>query len=246
MIDTHAHLDACAEPAEELVAEARAAGVSRILTIGREQAVALAEQFDGVWAVVGWHPHEAGEVERVGSIEPLLGHPRVVAVGECGLDYYRDWAPRDRQQAVFAEQIEIANAAGRPLVIHTRDADEDTFAALEQARVPVVLHCFSSPDRLDEAIERDYYCSFAGNATYPAAGRLREAAARVPDERILAETDSPYLAPVPLRGQRNRPANVLLTLEALARERGVEPSQLERQVEQNAARVFGLPHEPAA
>jgi TatD DNase family protein len=141
----------------------------------------------------------------------------------------------------MAEQIELANACGRPLVIHTRDADEDTFATLEAARVPVVLHCFSSPDRLGEAIERGYYLSFAGNSTYPAAVRLREAAAQVPADRILAETDSPYLSPVPLRGKPNRPANVMLTLEALARERGVEASELERQVEQNAARVFGLP-----
>ena len=244
MIDTHAHLDACAEPAEELVSEARAAGVSRIVTIGREQAVELAERFEGVWAAVGWHPHEAGDVQNVASIEPLLGHPRVVAVGECGLDYYRDWAPQDRQRAVFAEQIELANASGKPLVIHTREADEDTFAALEAARVPVVLHCFSSPGRLDEAIERGYYLSFAGNSTYPAAAPLREAAARAPADRILAETDSPYLSPVPLRGTRNRPANVMLTLEALARERAVETAVLERQVEQNAARVFGLP-EPA-
>jgi TatD DNase family protein len=245
VIDTHAHLDACAEPAEELVREASAAGVSRIVTIGREQAVDLAERFEGVWAVVGWHPHEAGEVEHVASIEPLLGHPRVVAVGECGLDYYRDWAPQDRQRAVFAEQIDLANASGKPLVIHTRDADEDTFAALEAARVPVVLHCFSSPGRLDEAIQRGYYCSFAGNSTYPAAAPLREAAARMPADRILAETDSPYLSPVPLRGRPNRPANVMLTLQALARERGVEAAELERQVERNAARVFGLPGDPA-
>jgi TatD DNase family protein len=241
VIDTHAHLDACAEPADQLVDEARAAGVGRILTIGREQAVDLAERFPGVWAVVGWHPHEAADVQRVEAIEPLLAHPRVVAVGECGLDHYRDLAPRDRQREVFDAQIQIANRAGLPLVIHTREADDDTFAALEAAAVPVLLHCFSSPDRLDEAIERGYYCSFAGNVTYPAATGLREAAARVPDDRILAETDSPYLAPVPQRGRPNRPANVMLTLRALAAERGVAADELERQVERNAAHLFGLP-----
>lgn len=241
MIDTHAHLDACAEPAEQLVAEARAAGVGRIVTIGREQAVELADRFPGVWAVVGWHPHEAADVRRVDEIGRLLAHPRVVAVGECGLDYYRDHAPRDRQREVFDAQIEIANASRLPLVIHTRDADDDTFAALEAAAVPVLLHCFSSPGRLDEAIERGYYCSFAGNVTYPAASALREAAARVPADRILAETDSPYLAPVPQRGRPNRPANVMLTLHALAAERGVAAAELERQIGENAARLFGLP-----
>jgi TatD DNase family protein len=245
VIDTHAHLDACAKPADQLVEEARAAGVSQIVTIGREQAVELAERFEGVWAAVGWHPHEAAEVERVDAIRPLLDHPRVVAVGECGLDYYRDRAPRDRQRSVFREQIELAGAAGLPLVIHTREADHDTFVALREAAVPVVLHCFSSPDRLDEAIEHGYYCSFAGNVTYPAAVRLREAAAAVPADRILAETDSPYLAPVPLRGRPNTPANVMLTLEALARERGMDAGELGRQVERNASRVFGLPAPPS-
>jgi TatD DNase family protein len=244
VIDTHAHLDACAEPPEALVSEAGDAGVRRILTIGREQAVGLAERFAGVWAVVGWHPHEAAEAADGGgaaAIARLLGHPRAVAVGECGLDYFRDRAPRDRQRAVFGELIELANATGRPLVIHTRDADADTFAALEAARVPVVLHCFSSVGRLDDALERGYYCSFAGNVTYPSAEPLRAAAARVPADRLLAETDSPYLAPVPQRGRPNRPANVVLTLAALADVRGQPAAELEAQVEANAARVFGLP-----
>jgi TatD DNase family protein len=241
VIDTHAHLDACAEAPEELVAEAGAAGVGRILTVGREQAVALAERFPAVWAIVGWHPHEAAEATGPAPIAALLEHPRAVAVGECGLDYFRDHAPRDRQRAVFDAQIELANAAGRPLVIHTRDADDDTFAALDAARVPVVLHCFSSVGRLDDVLERGYFCSFAGNVTYPSAGALREAAARVPDDRLLAETDSPYLAPVPQRGRPNRPANVMLTLAALAELRGVPATALERQVEGNAAAVFGLP-----
>ncbi|MFL6040226.1 MAG: TatD family hydrolase, partial [Gaiellales bacterium] len=142
---------------------------------------------------------------------------------------------------VFAAQIELANDTGKPLVIHTRDADEETFPMLEEARVDVVLHCFSSPERVEDAAERGYYCSFAGNVTYPAAEALREAARRVPADRILAETDSPYLAPVPLRGKRNRPANVVHTLRLLAEQRGVEAAQLESQIEANAARVFRLP-----
>jgi TatD DNase family protein len=240
VIDTHAHLDGLDAPPEEVAAEAAESGVQRILTIGREQAIEIAEQLDGVWAVVGWHPHEA-EVARVDVLRPLLDHPRAVALGECGLDFFRDYAPHDVQRRVFAEQIELANETGKPLVIHTRDADEETFPMLEDARVDVVLHCFSSPERVEEASERGYYCSFAGNVTYPAAESLREAARRVPAERILAETDSPYLAPVPLRGKRNRPANVMHTLRLLAEQRGVEAAELERQIEENAARVFRLP-----
>lgn len=240
MIDTHAHLDGCDAPPEEVAEEAAAAGVRRILTIGREQAVEIAERLDGVWAVVGWHPHEA-DAARVEELVPLLDHPRVCALGECGLDFFRDNAPRDVQRRVFAAQIELANDTGKPLVIHTRDADEETFPMLERARVDVVLHCFSSPERVQEAAERGYYCSFAGNVTYPAAEALREAARRVPADRILAETDSPYLAPVPLRGKRNRPANVVHTLRLLAEQRGVEAAQLESQIEANAARVFRLP-----
>ena len=155
-------------------------------------------------------------------------HPRVVALGEVGLDFYRNNADPDNQRRVFGEQIDLANQLGLPLVIHTRDADHETFPMLERARVPVVLHCFSSPARLDEAIDRGYLMSFAGNVTYPAAAELAAAAERVPDELLLAETDSPYLAPVPLRGRRNVPVNVLHTLAFLAELRGVEPGRAGR------------------
>jgi TatD DNase family protein len=240
VIDTHAHLDACAEEAGALVDAAREAGVTRIVTIGREQAVELAGRLPGVWAAVGWHPHEAGEVADVSAVEPLLAAPRVVAVGECGLDYYRNLAPRDDQLRVFQAQVEIANRAGKPLVIHTREADEDTFRVLESADVPVILHCFSSVVRLDDTLERGYYCSFAGNVTYPAAEELRAAAARIPGDRILAETDSPYLSPVPLRGRPNQPANVLHTLAVLAEARGEPSSELGARIDANATAVFGL------
>ena len=239
MIDTHAHLDGCEGPVEDVVGRAAEAGVARILTIGREQAIVLAGRFDGVRAVVGWHPHEAAEADDE-ALRPLLPHPQVVALGECGLDYYRDNAPREGQRRVFAEQIVLANEAGLPLVIHTREAADDTFAMLAGAEVDVVLHCFSTPERVDEAIDRGWYCSFAGNVTYPSAEELREAARRVPDDRILAETDAPYLAPMPMRGRRNEPANVMHTLRLLASERGVEPGVLESQVERNADRVFRL------
>jgi TatD DNase family protein len=239
VIDTHAHLDLCEGPVDAVVSAATGAGVGRILTVGREQALALAERFDSVWAIVGVHPHEAAEGGAAG-LRPLLAHPRAVAVGECGLDYYRDYAPRDAQARVFAEQIDLANELRMPLVIHTRAADEDTFRMLERATVPVLLHCFSSVGRLDEAIGRGYHLSFAGNVAYPKADDLRAAAAQVPDERILAETDSPYLAPPPHRGRPNQPAYVALTLAVLARVRGVEPAALAAQIDRNADSLFGL------
>jgi TatD DNase family protein len=240
VIDTHAHLESCPGGPDAAIAGAADAGVDRILTIGREQAVELAAHNDGVWAVVGWHPHEAAEADMA-ALRPLLSRPRVVALGEVGLDFYRDNAPRDDQRRVFSEQIDIANELGLPLVIHTRDADGETFPMLERAQVPVVLHCFSSPARLDEAVSRGYMLSFAGNVTYPKAVELQEAAARAPAELLLAETDSPYLAPVPLRGRPNTPANVAHTVRFLAALRGVEEDELASHVGQNAARVFGLP-----
>ena len=241
MIDTHAHLDACREPAEALVDEAAAAGVGRILTVGLEQAVALAERFDGVRAVVGVHPHEAGEVaDAAARVRPLAAHPRAVAGGECGLDYYRDRAPRDAQRRAFEAQIGLAAETGLPLVVHTRDADEDTFAMLAGVPGTVVLHCFSSPTRLDEAAERGYYLSFAGNVCYPSADELREAARRAPLDRLLAETDSPYLAPPPHRGRPNRPALVVHTLARLAEERGMAEADLAGVIDRNAERAFGL------
>ena len=240
MIDTHAHLDLCEGAAEDLVDAAAAAGVERILTVGREQALGFADRFASVWAIVGIHPHEAAEAGDVDGLRPLLAHPRAVAVGECGLDFYRDYAPRADQVRVFEAQIGLANETGLPLVIHTRAADDDTFPMLEAAEVPVVLHCFSSVDRLDEAIERGYYCSFAGNVAFAKAGDLRAAAARVPAERILAETDCPYLAPPPHRGRPNQPAYAAITLGVLARERGVSEAALGEQIDRNADRLFGL------
>jgi TatD DNase family protein len=240
VIDTHAHLESCEEGPDEAVAAAAAAGVERILTIGREQAIDLADRHAGVWAVVGWHPHEAERAD-VPALRPLLDHPRAVALGEVGLDFYRDNADRGDQRRAFEQQIELANETGKPLVIHTRDADHETFPMLRSARVPVVLHCFSSPDRLDEAVERGYHVSFAGNVTFPKAVELQDAARRVPERLLLAETDSPYLAPVPLRGRRNTPANVIHTLNLLAQLREVEPAALAAAIERNAALVFGLP-----
>ncbi len=248
MIDTHAHLDGCDEPAAFLAERARAVDVSRIVTIGTgiassRAALAIARAEEGVFAAIGVDPHQADQpdAERIPELVEMLGDPAVVAVGEIGLDYYHDRAPRTVQRAVFERQLEVASEAGLPVVIHTRDADDDTAAVLASFPGTVILHCFSAPGLLETACERGYYVSFAGNVTYPKATSLRDAAAVVPADRILAETDSPYLAPQPLRGKRNEPANVLLTLAVLAEARGVPDAVLGDRIDRNASAAFGLP-----
>ena len=240
MIDTHAHLDALDDDPAAVVARARVAGVTRILTIGTEQAVALADAHDGVYAVVGIHPHEAAEEHDLELVRALLGHPKAVAVGEIGLDHYRDYAPRDAQQRLFEQQLELACDLRKPVVIHTRAADEETAATLADFDGTVVMHCFSSPHLLPTALDRGWYVSFAGNVTYKNATDLRLAATQVPAERLLAETDCPYLAPQPVRGKRNEPAYVTHTLAELARVRHEDPRELEAQIERNASACFGL------
>ena len=253
MIDTHAHLDACNGTPGEVMARARAAGVRRVLTIGTgieggHTAVAIAGAFDDVYAVVGIHPHQAGEdagqLRRSQELRELLAQPRVVALGEIGLDYFRDYAPHDRQRQLFDEQLSLAVETRLPVVIHTRAADGDTAARLATHPGTVILHCFSSPGLLDLALERGFYVSFAGNVTYPAAAELREAAARVPADRLLAETDCPYLAPQPVRGKQNEPAFVMHTLRTLAEVRGEAEDELAARIEANAAAAFGLPPLP--
>jgi TatD DNase family protein len=246
VIDTHAHLDACADPAEAVVARARTAGVGRTLTVGTtidggSGALALAEQEQGVFAIVGIHPHEADrEGDRLDELRDLLRNPRAVAVGETGLDFFRDRSPRDRQREVFEAQLDIASELGKPVVVHTRASDEETAHVLTRFGGTVILHCFSSPALLGVALDRGYYVSFAGNVTFPNASELRLAATRIPDDRLLAETDSPYLAPQPVRGRPNEPAYVMHTLAALAEVRGVDRAELEARIETNAAIAFGL------
>jgi TatD DNase family protein len=248
VIDTHAHLDGGGERAGDVLARARAAGVGRVVAVGSGLAscaatLAIADAEDGVFAALGIHPHQAGEDWDLGALRELLAHPKAVAVGETGLDHFRDYAPRDRQLALFRAQAELAADTGKALVVHTRAADEPTVEVLAELAedVPVVLHCFSSSTLLEPALEHGWYVSFAGNVTYPKAGELRWAAARVPAERILAETDSPYLAPQAVRGRPNEPAHVVHTLAVLAEARGEEPAELEARIEANAARVFSLP-----
>ncbi len=248
MVDTHCHLDSCKPPDGELVARARQTGVSRLATVGMdgpsiERALAAAREHEGVFAIVGRHPHRAeGFGERdLEEIERAAADPLARAVGETGLDYYRDRAPREDQRRAFEAQLELAGRIGLPAVIHTRAAEEDTFAILAEHadRVTVILHCFSAPDRLEEAVERRYLCSFAGNVTYKNNGDLQAAAREVPEDLLLVETDSPYLAPIPLRGKPNEPANVQLTAEFVAELRGVGYGELDAAVERNSARVFG-------
>ena len=248
MTDTHAHLDACEEPASVLIQRAREAGVSRVVTIGTgidscRAALAIVDENDGVHAALGIDPHRAGtnEAERLDELRELLSHPKAVAVGETGLDNARQLATPAVQRRLFEAQLELAAGLELPVVVHSRDAEEGTAAALRGFTGTVILHCFSSPGLLVPALERGYYVSFAGNATYPRSADLREAAAAVPDDRVLVETDSPYLAPQPVRGRRNEPANLRHTIEVLAAVRGTTPEGLADQTHANAAAAFGLP-----
>lgn len=246
MIDTHAHLDALEEP-YEAIARARGAGVDRIITIGTgidSCRAALELVGDPVFAALGIDPHRAGspEGERIEELRELLGlHPDIVAVGETGLDYHYGADRKREQRRLFDAQLGIAAALGFPVVIHTRAANEDTVSMLRDHPGNVVMHCFSEPALLPAAVERGWYVSFAGNITYPKAEELRAAAAEVPADRILAETDSPYLAPQPVRGKRNEPAFVRHTVAALATIRHENLDRLEQQIDANAAAAFSLP-----
>ena len=246
MTDSHAHLDACAEP-DAVVARANDAGVTRIVTIGTgiescRRALEIADGHDGVVAALGIDPHRAAspEASRVDELRPLLAHPKVVAVGETGLDGHHGADTLREQRALLDEHLALAESLGLPVVIHSRAASAATAAALEPFRGTVILHCFSEPELLDPAIERGYFVSFAGNVTYPGATELRASAARVPGGRILVETDTPYLAPQPVRGRPNEPVNVRYTLAALAEARGDEPEALEALIDANATAAFGL------
>jgi len=246
--DSHAHLDACDEPAATLVERAGAAGVTRVVTIGTgidscRAALDIADANDGVYAALGIDPHQAAtpEATRLDELRELLAHPKVVAVGETGLDTVRRFATPHEQRRLLEAHLALADERDLPVVIHNREADEETAVALGLFRGTVVLHCFSSPGLVSLAVERGYYVSFAGNATYPNAARLREASASVPVDRILVETDSPYLSPQPVRGRPNEPANVVHTVRTLAEARGVAAEELAAATHANAAAAFRLP-----
>lgn len=248
MTDSHAHLDACDAPPAALVGRAHEAGVTTIVTVGTgiescRTALAIADEHEGVFAALGIDPHQAAtsEAERLEELRELLSHPKAVAVGETGLDAVRRFATPLEQRRLFDAQLDLAGALGLPVVVHSRDAAGETADALSAFDGTVILHCFSSPDLLPAALERRYYVSFAGNVSYPKATGLREAAAAVADDRILVETDSPYLAPQPLRGRPNEPAYLTHTIAALAEARYEEPDALAARTHRNAREAFRLP-----
>ncbi|HET6683887.1 MAG TPA: TatD family hydrolase [Gaiella sp.] len=247
MTDSHAHLDACAEP-DAVVTRALAARVTRIVTIGTGidsclRALEIAEAHDGVVAALGIDPHRAAtpEAARTSELESLLYHAKAVAVGETGLDGHHGAETLREQRILLDEHLTLAESLGLPVVIHSRAASAATVAALEPFAGTVILHCFSEPDLLEPALDRGYYVSFAGNVTYPKAEALRATVVRVPADRLLVETDTPYLAPQPVRGRPNEPMNVGHTLATLAGARGDAPDELETQIDTNAAAAFGLP-----
>jgi TatD DNase family protein len=249
VIDSHTHLDLCEPPDAELVAAACDAGVTKILTVGRDgascrAALAAAEAFPQVYAAIGRHPNTGAGFDDadLAELQALAAHPKCAAIGETGLDYYRDCAPRTDQQRAFEAQIELARAVRKPLVIHTRAAEEDTLRTLGRRAgdLPVILHCFSMAERIEECLAHErWWISFAGNVTYPKAQALRLAAIRVPADRLLVETDAPFLSPQPVRSKRNQPAHVVRTAQALAVERRVSYEQLEAEVDRAAAEVLG-------
>ena len=247
MIDTHAHLDALDDPGAA-VARAQEANVTRVLTIGTgidscRAALSIAEENDGVFAALGIDPHQAAGADagRVAELRELLGHRKAVAVGETGLDYHYAADRKVEQRKLFEAQLELALELALPVVIHTREANRDTAAILAGHEGTVVMHCFSEPGLLATGLERGWYFSFAGNVSYPKADELREAAAAVPADRVLAETDSPYLAPQPVRGRPNEPAHVVHTLAALAAARGEDVAELAARIDANATAAFSLP-----
>lgn len=248
MIDSHTHLDSCEPPNEELVAAAADVGVDRILTIGMDSAscrsaLLAAEAFPQVLAAVGRHPNSATGFDGadLAELRALAAHDRCAAIGETGLDFFRDTAPRADQERAFEAQIALAAETRKPLVIHTRAAEEETLEMLRRhaSGVTVIMHCFSMPDHLDEVLDRGWYVSFAGNVTYPKNEALADAAARVPAERLLVETDAPYLTPQAVRKHRNQPAYVVHTARFVAERRGVSLDELDRDLGRTAAQVFG-------
>jgi TatD DNase family protein len=260
LIDSHCHLDFpdFADELDAVVARARAAGIARMVTISTRVArhaevIAIAERFPDVFCSVGTHPHYAHEELDLGVADLVARtrHPKVVALGEAGLDYHYDNAPRDAQERGFRNHIAAARQTGLPLVIHSREADDDTAGILEdetgKGAFPAVLHCFTGgPDLARRAIALGLFISFTGILTFKNSGALRAIAAELPAERILVETDAPYLAPGRFRGKRNEPAFVVETAKVLAETRGVSLEAIAQQTTANFFRLFGKVPQPKA
>jgi TatD DNase family protein len=246
-IDTHCHLFLMDREPALVVEAARSAGVSRLICVGVDvqtsvRSLELADSLEGVFATAGMHPHDAAAFDGEASarIEELLHDPRVVAVGECGLDYFRMRSPKEDQLRTLAAHVGLSNESGKPMVVHVRDAWTDVLRLLEERGAErVVMHCFSGDASIArECAARGYWMSFAGNVTYPKNEHLRDAAAAVPFDRVVVETDSPFLAPQSLRGRDNEPANVMLTLESLASIRGDTVENLVDATSTNARNAF--------
>ncbi len=248
VVDTHAHLTGFGpERADEMVEAARRSGLVRMLAVGStvtssEDAIGLATRHPEVFAATGIHPNEVTDDDDFAAIERLAGDSRTRAIGETGLDYYREHTDHALQRTSLLAHLEIAAKRRLPIVIHNRSADDDTLNLLDQfrGRVTGIMHCFSGgTDLARRVLDLGYYLSFAGNLTYPRASQLREVAAWAPLDRLLVETDTPYLSPVPLRGKPNQPANVVYTLRALAECRGMAPDALASVIAANATRLLG-------
>ncbi|MCR8645880.1 TatD family hydrolase [Paenibacillus sp. N1-5-1-14] len=253
LTDTHTHMDASAfeEDRDEAIQRAWDAGVTRIVNIGfnRETiptTMALAEKYDFVYAAVGWHPQDAKDMlpEDLEWIEELCKHPKVVAIGEIGLDYYWDTSPKDVQDRVFREQIRLARRIGKPIIIHNRDAHQDTLKILKEenaAEVGGIMHSFSgSWETAKECLDMNFYLSFGGPITFKNAKQPKEIVAQVPLDRLLIETDAPYLTPHPFRGKRNETGYVRLVAETAAEIRGLSLEELAQITTDNANRLFGF------
>ena len=252
LVDSHCHLDFpdFADELDEVIARAQASGIARMVTICTrvkkfDDVRAVAERYDAVYCSVGTHPHNAAEETDVTAdhLIRMAAHPKVVAIGEAGLDYYYDHSPRQEQRAGLIRHIEAARETGLPLVIHSRDADDDMVEILTdemgKGAFPALLHCFSSGrDLAIKGVELGLYVSFSGILTFKKADELRAIAAELPADRLLVETDAPYLAPVPNRGKRNEPSYVVHTAEVLARTRGVDLAEISARTTENFFRLF--------
>jgi len=256
MIDSHCHLDSADfnDDRDEVIERALAAGVEHMMAIGTgdgppdlEAGVRMADKYPAFYATAGIHPHDAAKATPADlkHLADLLAHPKVLAVGEIGLDYHYDFSPRDTQKAVFIEQMQIAAEANKPIVIHTREAWEDTLALIEQHWTPRgiggIMHCFSGgPEEARRSIGLGFYLSFGGIVTFPKSLNVQEAARSAPRDRILIETDAPYLAPVPKRGKRNEPALMVHTARRLAELRGESYEELCNATTENFRRLLLL------
>jgi len=254
LIDSHAHLHfpQFDEDRKDVIDRARAAGLVAVINVGTDlastrAAVSLAETEKFVYATVGVHPHHAEELTDavLGELRQLSQHPKVVAIGEIGLDYYRDYTPRPIQREAFRRQLDLAAEVGLPIVVHSREAHDEVLDTLRGWEGTGVLHSYAGgPERLDAVMELGFRIGISGPVTFSSAEDLRKVAGRVPLDRLLVETDCPYLTPIPYRGKRNEPAYVRYVVNEIAEARGVPEAEVARATVENAKRLFGLPEDP--